>query len=76
MNLTYKIFNFSFIVLAIITISSCAHRSYKEPYDKGVVYASQGSFEIARKEFDKSLEIYRFFGPSIRSIEIIDDMNK
>lgn len=76
MNLAYKIFNFSFIVLTIITISSCAHRSYKEPYDKGVVYASQGSFEIARKEFDKSLEIYRFFGPSIRSVEIIEDMNK
>ena len=76
MNLTYKIFNFSFIVFTIITISSCAHRSYKEPYDKGVVYASQGSFEIAKKEFDKSLEIYRYFGPSIRSIEIIEDMNK
>ena len=76
MNLTYKIFNFPFIVLTIKTIISCAHRSYKEPYDKGVVYASQGSFEIAKKEFNKSLEINRFFGPSIRSIEIIEDMNK
>ena len=76
MNLTYKIFNFSFIVLAAITIISCAHRSYEEPYDKGVAYASQGNFEFAKKEFNKSLEIYRFFGPSIRSAEIIDDMNK
>ena len=76
MNLTFKIFNFSFIVITLITVISCAHRSYEEPYDKGVVYASQGSFDIAKKEFNKSLEIYRFFSPSIRSIEIIDDMNK
>lgn len=75
MNPAQKIFNLSFIVLAIVFIIGCAHRSYIEPYDKGVVYASQGSFEIARKEFNESLEIYRFFGPSIRSIEIIDDMN-
>jgi len=76
MKLTYRISNFFFIVLAAITIAGCASPSYVKHYDDGVVYASQGDLEIAKKEFNKSLEIYRFFGPSVRSSEIIDNMDK
>jgi len=76
MKLTYKLSKFSFIVLEVVIIAGCANHSYTKHYDDGVVYASQGDLEIAKKEFKKSLELYRFFSPSIRSSEIIDDMNQ
>lgn len=76
MKATHRIINFSFIVLAVISIAGCANPSYKKHYADAVAYASQGNLEIANKEFKRSLEIYRFFSPSIRSGEIIDDMNQ
>jgi tetratricopeptide (TPR) repeat protein len=69
-------FTFSFAVLLAVFITGCAHRSYVEPYDRGVVLASQGNYEGAKQAFISSLDVYQYFTPSVRSIEIIDDMNK
>jgi tetratricopeptide (TPR) repeat protein len=59
-----------------MTIIGCAHRSYVEPYERGVALASQGNYEAAKLEFISSLDVYQYFTPSVRSIEIIGDMNK
>jgi tetratricopeptide (TPR) repeat protein len=69
-------FTLSFVALLIVFITGCAHRSYFEPYDRGVALASQGNYKVAKQEFMNSLDVYQYFTPSIRSIEIIDDMNK
>lgn len=76
MKITCNVFTFSFIVLLAMITIGCAHRSYVEPYDRGVTFAFQGNYEVAKQEFMNSLDIYQYFTPSIRSIEIIDDMNK
>ena len=76
MKIACNMFTFSFIVFLAMIIIGCAHRSYVEPYDRGVAFASQGNYEVAKQEFMNSLDVYQYFTPSIRSIEIIDDMNK
>lgn len=52
------------------------HRSYVEPYNRGVAFSSQGKYEVAKQEFISSLDVYQYFTPSVRNIERIDDMNK